>query len=277
MIKSLRKQKCWHPSLIGETKISEKISTTAIIDPSAQLGKNVHVGHYTIIGKDVKIGNETWIDSHAQIKPFTTIGKKCKIFNGAVVGEIPQDIKFSGEKSELIIGDSTTIREFCTLNRGTKETGFSKIGSNCLLMAYVHVAHDCIIGDYSILANGVQLGGHVEIGIHVTIGGMTPVHQFCKVGDYSFIGGGYRIVQDVPPYILAMGEPLKFSGLNSIGLRRKNFSPDIRKQMKRAYQLIYQSDLNRSQAVSQIKKDFNSTPEINHIVDFIENSNRGLV
>jgi UDP-N-acetylglucosamine acyltransferase len=263
--------------LIGGTDITENISSTAIIDPSARLGKNVHVGHYTIIGKNVLIGDDTWIDSHANIKQFTNIGKKCKVYNGAVVGEIPQDLKFLGEKSELIIGDSTTIREFCTLNRGTEETGYSKIGSNCLLMAYVHVAHDCIIGDHSILANGVQLGGHVTIGNHVTIGGMTPVHQFCKVGDYSFIGGGYRIVQDVPPYILAMGEPLKFSGLNSIGLRRKNFSPDIRKQMKRAYQLIYQSDLNRSQAVSQIKKDFNSTPEINHIVDFIENSNRGLV
>ena len=177
----MQKLKCWLLLLIGETDISENISPTALIDPSTQLGKNVHVGHYTIIGKDVKIGDGTWIDSHVQIKPFTTIGKKCKIFNGAVVGEIPQDIKFSGEKSELIIGDSTTIREFCTLNRGTKETGFSKIGSNCLLMAYVHVAHDCIIGDHSILANGVQLGGHVEIGIHVTIGGMTPVHQFCKI------------------------------------------------------------------------------------------------
>ena len=277
MINWLRKQKCWHPLLIGETDISENISPTALIDPSAQLGNNVRVGPYSIIEKNVTIGKDTWVDAHVHIKPFARIGKECKIFHGAVVGEIPQDKKFSGEKSELFIGDSTTIREFCTLNRGTKATGFSKIGSNCLLMAYVHVAHDCIIGDHSILANGVQLGGHVEIGIHVTIGGMTPVHQFCKIGDYSFIGGGYRIVQDVPPYILAMGEPLKFSGLNSIGLRRKNFSPDIRKQMKRAYQLIYQSDLNRSQAVSQIKKDFNSTPEIKQIVDFIENSNRGLV
>ena len=273
----MRKQKCWHPSLIGETKISEKISTTAIIDPSAQLGKNVHVGHYTIIGKDVKIGNETWIDSHAQIKPFTIIGKKCKIFNGAVVGEIPQDLKFEGEKSQLIIGDGTTIREFCTLNRGTNDTGKTTIGHHCLLMAYVHVAHDCSIGDYSILANAVQLGGHVKIGNYVTIGGMTPVHQFCKVGDYSFTGGGYRIVQDIPPYILAMDEPLKYSGLNIIGLRRRNFSTEIRTNLKRAYQLIYQSSLNRNQAVSQIEEEFKSTPEINTILDFIANSSRGLI
>ena len=250
--------------MTGETDITEKISPTALIDPSAKLGKDVSVGPYAIIEKNVTIDNGTWIDAHTHIKPFTTIGKDCKIFHGAVVGEIPQDLKFEGEKSELIIGESTTIREFCTLNRGTKDKGKSEVGSHCLLMAYVHVAHDCIIGNHSILANGVQLGGHVEIGKHVTIGGMTPVHQFCKIGNYSFIGGGLRIVQDVPPYILAMGEPLKFSGLNAVGLRRKNFSPEARKQIKQAYQFIYQSDLNRSQAVSQIQKEFNNgNPYIN--------------
>ena len=223
----------------GEINIKTNISSAALIDPSAKLGKNIYVGPFAIIEKNVIIGDGTWIDAHAHIKPFTTVGKDCKIFHGAVVGEIPQDLKFEGEKSELIIGDSTIIREFCTLNRGTKDKGKSEIGNNCLLMAYVHIAHDCLIGDHSILANGVQLGGHVEIGKNVTIGGMTPVHQFCKIGDYSFIGGGLRIVQDVPPYILAMGEPLQFSGLNSIGLRRKNFSTETRKQIKQAYQYIY--------------------------------------
>jgi len=263
--------------LKGETDITDKISSTALIDSSANLGKNVHVGPYSIIEKNVVIGNGTWIDAHAHIKPFTTIGKNCKIFNGAVVGEIPQDLKFNGEKSELIIGDSTIIREFCTLNRGTKDKGKSDVGSHCLLMAYVHVAHDCVIRDHSILSNGVQLGGHVEIGKHVTIGGMTPVHQFCKIGDYSFIGGGLRIVQDVPPYILAMGEPLKFSGLNSVGLRRKNFPLEAREQIKQAYRFIYQSDLNRRQAVSKIQKKFNNVSAIDCIVDFIENSSRGLI
>ena len=263
--------------LIGKAEIKTTISPTALIDPSSQVGKDVYVGPYAIIEKDVIIGDGTWIDAHAHIKPFTTIGEDCKIFHGAVVGEIPQDIKFENEKSELIIGDLTTIREFCTLNRGTKDKGKSEVGSHCLLMAYVHIAHDCFIGDNSILANGVQLGGHVEIGKHVTIGGMTPVHQFCKIGDYSFIGGGLRIVQDVPPYILAMGEPLKFSGLNSVGLRRKNFSQETRKQIKQAYQHIYQSDLNRSQAVSIIQKEFNSVEEIDCIIDFIGNSKRGLI
>ncbi len=144
-------------------------------------------------------------------------------------------------------------------------------------MSYVHVAHDCSIGNHSILANAVQLGGHVKLGSYVTIGGMTPVHQFCKVGDYSFIGGGYRIVQDVPPYILAMDEPLKYSGLNVIGLRRHKFSVESRNNLKYAYQLIYHSTLNRSQAVKQIKAELNSTPEINNILDFIEKSDRGLI
>ena len=175
--------------MIGEVNINPNISPTALIDPSAKLGKDVHVGPFAIIEKDVTIGEGTWINAHAHIKSFTTIGNNCKIFNGTVLGEIPQDLKFEGEKSELIIGNSTTIREFCTLNRGTKDKGKTVIGNHCLLMAYVHIAHDCFIDDHSILANGVQLGGHVEIGKHVTIGGMTPVHQFCKIGDYSFIGG----------------------------------------------------------------------------------------
>ena len=213
--------------LIGEVDISSLISPTAIIHPSSQVGKNVSIGPYSIIEHDVKIGYNTCIDAHTHIKSYTTIGKDCKIFHGAVIGEIPQDMKFDNEKSLLIIGDATTIREFCTINRGTNETGETTIGNQCLLMAYVHVAHDCSIGDHSILSNAIQLGGHVVIGNHVTIGGMTPVHQFCKVGDYSFIGGGYRVVQDVPPYIRAMGEPLKYYGINSIGLSRNNFSQDI--------------------------------------------------
>ena len=263
--------------MIGAVDINTNISPTALIDPASQLGKNVHVGPYTIIDNHVMIGDGTKIDSHAHIKSYTTIGKDCTIFHGAVLGEIPQDLKFEGEKSELIIGNSTTIREFCTLNRGTKDKGKTVIGNHCLLMAYVHIAHDCLIDDHSILANGVQLGGHVEIGKHVTIGGMTPVHQFCKIGDYSFIGGGYRIVQDVPPYILAMDEPLKYSGLNVIGLRRKSFSAEARNNLKRAYRLLYHPNLNRSQAVTKIKKELKSTPEIKCVLDFIENSSRGLI
>ena len=263
--------------MIGEVKINPNISPTALIDPSSKLGKDVHVGPFAIIEKDVTIGDGTWINAHAHIKSFTTIGNNCKIFNGTVLGEIPQDLKFEGEKSELIIGNSTTIREFCTLNRGTKDKGKTIVGSNCLIMAYVHIAHDCFVNNHSILSNGVQLGGHVDIGEHVTIGGMTPVHQFCQIGDHSFIGGGLRIVQDVPPFILAMGEPLKFSGLNTVGLRRKNFPTETLSLIKKAYRYIYQSDLNRTQAVSQIKMEYNGVSEIDCILNFIKNSTRGLI
>ena len=235
------------------------------------------IGHFVIIEENVTIGDDTWIDANSHIKSYTAIGKRCKIFNGAVVGEIPQDLKFEGEKTKLIIGNNTTIREFCTLNRGTKDSGVTKIGNNCLLMAYVHVAHDCIIGDNSILANGVQLGGHVEIGNNTTIGGMTPVHQFCKIGDFAFIGGGLRIVQDVPPFILAMGEPLKFSGLNTVGLRRNNFSSEVRNNIKKAYSIIYKSEMNRTQALTAIKKMFKKVSEIDQIISFINNSSRGLI
>jgi len=263
--------------LIGEININQNISPSALIDPNAKLGKDVKVGPFAIIEKEVQIGSGTCINAHAHIKSYTTIGNNCRIFNGSVLGEIPQDLKFEGEESELIIGNSTTIREFCTLNRGTKDKGETIVGSNCLIMAYVHIAHDCFVNDHSILANGVQLGGHVEIGEHVTIGGMTPVHQFCHIGNYSFIGGGLRIVQDVPPFILAMGEPLKFSGLNSVGLRRNNFSTETLSLIKQAYSYIYNSDLNRTQAVSQIKLEFNGVDEIDCILNFINNSNRGLI
>ena len=237
----------------------------------------MHIGHFVIIEENVTIEDDSWIDANSHIKSYTAIGKRCKIFNGAVVGEIPQDLKFKGEKTKLIIGNNTTIREFCTLNRGTKDSGITKIGNNCLLMAYVHVAHDCIIGDNSILANGVQLGGHVEIGNNTTIGGMTPVHQFCKIGDFAFIGGGLRIVQDVPPFILAMGEPLKFSGLNTVGLRRNNFSSEVRNNIKKAYSIIYKSEMNRTQALTAIKKMFKKVSEIDQIINFINNSSRGLI
>ncbi len=263
--------------MTGRIDISELISNHAVIDPGAKLGKDVSVGPFAIIEGDVVIGDGAQIHANAQIKQYSRIGKNSRIFASSVIGEIPQDLKFSGEASELIIGDNTTVREFSTLNRGTSDSGKTVIGSNCLLMAYVHIAHDCIVGDNTILANGVQLGGHVEIGNHVTIGGMTPVHQFCKVGDYAFVGGGYRIVQDVPPFIMAMGEPLRFSGLNSVGLRRKNFSAETRTALKRAYKLIYQSELNRTQAVKKIESDFNSMPEMKTVLNFIELSSRGLI
>ena len=196
-------------------------NSMSVISNNAKIGNNVSIGPYCIIEDDVVIGDNTRIDSHTIIKQHTEIGNDCNIFSHCVIGEIPQDKKYSGEKSKLIIGNNNTIREFCTLNRGTEESGLTKIGDNCLFMAYVHIAHDCVLQNDIILANGVQLGGHVTIDDYGIVGGMTPVHQFCKIGTHSFIGGGLRVVQDVPPYIIANGEPLKFSGINILGLRRR--------------------------------------------------------
>ena len=253
------------------------IHPSAIIDPKAQIGENVKIGPFVIIENDVVIGDGTEIKSSAVIKSGARIGKECRIFQSAVISEIPQDLKFSGEKTLLEIGDRTTVREFCTLNRGTSELGKSSIGNDCLLMAYVHVAHDCVIGDKTILANGVQLAGHVSIGYHVTIGGMTPIHQFCNVGDHAFVGGGYRVVQDVPPYILASGEPLKFAGVNNVGLRRRGFSSESRMNIKRVYKQIFYSAMNMSESIKEIKSNIEQTEEVKIILNFIENSNRGLI
>mgnify|MGYP001300781292 CR=1 FL=1 len=257
--------------------MNDKIHQTAIISSKSIIGKNVFIGPYCIIDDDVIIGDNTRIDAHTIIRSYTTIGQNCHIFSNCVIGEIPQDKKFEGEKSKLIIGDNTVVREFCTLNRGTKDSGLTKIGSDCLLMAYVHVGHDCLVSDNVILANGVQLGGHVEIQKYAIVGGLTPVHQFCKIGEHSLVGGGLRVVQDIPPFIIANGQPLKFSGINALGLRRRKFSVTQRTNIKKAYKIIYNSNMNTTQALEKIKKDFSSQNEISTIISFINSSSRGLI
>ena len=253
------------------------MNNSSIISKKSKIGKNVSIGAYSIIEDNVIIGDNTQIGSHSIIKEYTTIGKNCNIFSHCVIGEIPQDKKYNGQKSHLIIGDNNTIREFCTLNRGTEESGLTQIGNDCLLMAYVHIAHDCHLKDNIILANGVQLGGHVQIDDYGIVGGMTPVHQFCKIGMHAFIGGGLRVVQDVPPYIIANGEPLKFSGINILGLRRRKFSNIQRDNIKKAYKLIYNSDYNVSQAIKKIKNTFKLDNNIKDIISFINSSSRGLI
>jgi len=253
------------------------ISKTSIISKKSSIGNNVTIGDYCIIEDNVIIGDDTVIGPYTLVKEFTEIGKGNTIFSHCVIGEVPQDKKFNNEKTKLIIGDNNTIREFCTLNRGTTETGLTTIGNNCLFMAYVHVAHDCILENDIILANGVQLGGHVEIFNYAIIGGMTPVHQFCKIGKHAFVGGGLRVVQDVPPYIIANGEPLKFSGINILGLRRRKFTSDQRNKIKKIYKLIYNSDYNISQATKYIESNFKADNISVEILKFIESSTRGLI
>lgn len=253
------------------------INATAIIDPSAELGHGISVGPFTVIEKNTKIGNNVEIASHVVIKEGTTLGDNCRVFQGAILGEIPQDLKFGGEMTTLEIGSNTTLREYCTLNRGTNARGKTTIGDDCLIMAYVHVGHDCDVGEKVILANGISLGGHVEIGYHVSIGGHTPVHQFCRIGEHAFVGGAYRVVQDIPPYILASGEPMEYAGINAIGLRRRGFDKETRNLIKKVYARIYRSGLNVTQALKEIRTEMEMTPELNKIITFIEKSDRGII
>ncbi len=253
------------------------IHRTAIVDDAAQIGENVSIGPYVVVEKDVIIGDGTSIASHVCLTTGARIGKDCNIFQGAVLGNVPQDLKFENEKTELVVGDRTTIREYVTLNRGTSETGKTVVGCDCLLMAYAHVAHDCFIGDHVILANSVAIAGHVTIEDWVTIGGLTGCHQFTRVGKHSFVGGLNRIIKDVPPYILATGEPLRFAGLNRVGLQRRGFSPEQLANLKKAYRILYQSKLNFSQALEKIRAELEMTAEVRNVVDLISSSSRGVI
>ncbi len=253
------------------------IHPTAIVDDSAELGKNVTIGPYSIVEKNVVIKDGVEIKSHIVIGENTTIGKNCTIFPGAIVGGKPQDLKYKGEETYTEIGENTVIREYVTIHRGTDDRWKTVIGNNCLIMAYVHVAHDCILGNNVILANAVNLAGHVTLEEYATLGGLVPVHQFVRIGAHSYIGGGYRVSKDVPPYILASSEPLKYSGLNVVGLRRRGFTPESRELMKKAYRILFRSEFNTSQALEKIKSDLAQTEEIQAIVQFIENTQRGLI
>jgi UDP-N-acetylglucosamine acyltransferase len=253
------------------------IHPTAIVDPKAELADDVRVGPFTVIEGDVRIGPGSEVHSHCLVADGARIGKSCIIHHGAVVSTAPQDLKFEGEKTTLEIGDRTVIREFCDLNRGTKEKGKSVIGSQSFLMAYTHVAHDCEIGDHVILANGVQLAGHVTVEDWVSIGGLTPVHQFCKIGQHAFVGGGFRVTQDVPPYILAAGEPLGFKGLNRIGLTRRGFSKEAIAALHTCYRLLYNAKLNFREALERIRAEVPDLPEVQNVLRFVEANARGII
>lgn len=257
--------------------IIQGIHSTAIIGEKAEIGKNVSVGPFSIIKDDVKIGSNTAIASHVLIESGTEIGRDCRVFKGAVLGTEPQDLKFGNEKTFLKVGNNTTIREFATLNRGTTHSFYTRVGDDCLIMAYCHVAHDCQIGNNVVLANNVTLGGHVIIADYVGIGGLTPVHQFVKIGTQTFIGGGLRVPKDVPPYILAMGEPLRYGGLNKIGLTRRGYSPEILKELSRSFKILYRQKNTKDQAIQIIEKEYHDKPEIMHLVEFLKNSERGII
>ena len=247
------------------------------ISPKAKIGKGVEIDSFVNISEDVVIGDGTWIGPNVTIMDGARIGQNCKIFPGAVISAIPQDLKFSGEKSTAIIGDNTTIREFVTINRATNYSGATSIGENCLIMAYVHVAHDCKIASNVILANSVQLGGHIEINEYAIIGGISAIHQFVKIGSYSMISGGSLVRKDVPPYIKVAKEPLSYVGVNSIGLSRRGFNEDKILEIQNVYRHIFQSNMNYTQALKKIKNNFDSNKEIKNIIQFISKSERGII
>lgn len=249
----------------------------AYIHPQAKIARNVVVEPFTTIHHNVKIGSGTWIGSNVTIMEGARIGKNCRIFPGAVISAIPQDLKFEGEDSLAVIGNDVTIRECVTINRGTKASGKTVIGDNCLVMATAHIAHDCVVGDNAIIVNGVALAGHVIIGKHAIIGGLSAIHQFIHIGEYAMVSGGSLVRKDVPPYTKAAKEPLSYVGINSIGLRRKGFSTEKIREIQNIFRMLYQKNYNTSQALGILEAEFEATDERDNIIQFIRNSQRGIM
>jgi UDP-N-acetylglucosamine acyltransferase len=249
----------------------------AYIHPSAKIAPSVVIDPFVTIDQNVEIGEGTRIGSNVTILEGTRIGKNCTIFPGAVVGAIPQDLKFKGEESLAIIGDNTTLRECVTVHRGTASKGKTVVGNNCLIMAYCHVAHDCEVGNNVIISNATQLAGEVIVDDFAIIGGGTLVHQFCHLGSHIMIQGGALINKDVPPYVKAAREPISYAGVNSIGLRRRNFSSDTIREIQDIYRYLYLSGLNVSDAIARIEAELPATPERDEIIMFVRNSKRGII
>ena len=249
----------------------------AYIHPAAKIDPSVVIDPFVTIEENVEIGEGTRIGSNVTIMSGARIGKNCRIFPGAVVSAVPQDLKFRGEDTVAIIGDNTTLRECVTINRGTAARGRTVVGSNCLIMAYCHVAHDCIVGDNVVMSNATQLAGEVQVDNYAVIGGGALVHQFCHIGPHVMLQGGALVNKDIPPYVKAAREPISFAGVNSIGLRRRGFSSDTIREIQEIYRYLYLSGLNNSDAVERIEAELPATPERDEIIHFVRNSKRGII
>lgn len=252
------------------------IHPTAIVAATVLLGNGVEIGAHAIIEDNVCIDDGCRIGSNVLIADGARLGKNVKVHHGAVLGTIPQDLKFGGESSLLRIGDNTVIREFVTANRGTKQRGETKIGRDCLLMAYSHIAHDCIVGDHVILSNSVNLSGHIEIGDYAILGGLVGVHQFVRIGRHVMIGGGFRIPMDICPFAMCGGYPVKVMGLNIVGLRRRGFPQETLDALDKTFRILFRSKYNTTQAVEKINVEVELIPEIREVLDFISASERGI-
>jgi len=249
----------------------------AYIHPQSKIAKNVVIEPFVTIEKDVEIGEGTWIGPNVTIMEGTRIGKNCRVFPGAVIGAVPQDLKFNNEYSTAEIGDNVTIRECVTINRGTEDRNKTTIGNNVLLMAYVHVAHDCSIGNNAILANSTNLGGHVDIGEFAILGGGTLVHQFVSIGNHVMVSGGALVNKDIPPFVKAGRDPISYIGINSIGLRRRQFVPEKIQEIQELYRIIYLKSLNNTQAINFIEAEVKASKERDEIISFIQDSKRGIM
>ncbi len=249
----------------------------AYIHPGAKIAKNVVVEPFTTIHNNVIVGEGTWIGSNVTIMEGARIGKNCNIFPGAIISATPQDLKYEGEETIVEIGDNTTIRECATINRGTSDRQKTKIGKNCLIMAYCHIAHDCFVGDNCIFSNNSTLAGHVTVGDNVVLAGLVAVHQFVSIGNHAFVTGGSLVRKDVPPFVKAAREPLSYVGINSVGLRRRGISAEKIREVQNIYRILYQKNYNNSQAVEIIEAEMEATPERDEILQFIRDSQRGIM
>jgi UDP-N-acetylglucosamine acyltransferase len=254
-----------------------RIHPTAIVSSDAEIGADVEIGAFAIVGEGCTIGDESVIAPRATLERNVTLGTQVKIGIGTVLGGAPQDLKYSGEETTVEIGDGTVIREYSTINRGTAHSFKTTVGRNCLLMSYVHLAHDCRVGDGVILSNVVQLAGHVTIEDKAILSGLSAVHQFARIGRHAFIGGMARVSKDIPPFLKAVGNPVKLYGLNTVGLQRSGMDEDTIRELKRAYRLFFRSDLNVSQAIERAQTELELFPEVKELIRFVEASERGVV
>jgi UDP-N-acetylglucosamine acyltransferase len=254
-----------------------RIHSTAIVAPDAEIDPDVEVGAFAIIGEGCVVGADSVISPRATLERNVTLGRGVKVGIGSVIGGPPQDLKFAGEETTVEIGDGTVIREYATINRGTAHSFKTIVGQNCLLMSYIHIAHDCRIGNGVILSNVVQLAGHVTIDDKAIISGLSAVHQFARIGRHSFIGGCSRVSKDIPPFLKAVGNPVKLYGLNTIGLQRSGMDDGTIRELKRAYRLLFRSDLNVSQAIERAQTELEPLPEVQELIRFVEASERGVV
>jgi UDP-N-acetylglucosamine acyltransferase len=252
------------------------IHPTAIVADDAKIGVDVQIGPYAIIGESCEIGDGCSIGPRATLERNVRLAPNVKVGVGSVLGGDPQDLKFKGEVTWVDVGEGTTIREYATVNRGTAYSHRTSIGKNCFIMSYVHLAHDCQVGNNVIISNGTQLAGHVVVEDHVTISGLTAAHQFVRIGAHSFVGGCSRVAQDVPPFLKAVGNPVKLYGLNSVGLQRRGFDAETLRELKRAYRLLFRSELNVSQALERARAEIEMRPEVERFLRFIEESQRGV-